>query len=139
MCLVHTNHSHFIFFSLAVCPDRMMWQKTCNNKMSILRPHNEVWRCWIYIFESFLGEKVRRMDHYQKNDKTEKEKGLGRKKKNKRWDRKGESNDSPEIPDRREPSDIPSLPSGLYTWNFKNNMWSCCINHTPHAQHNKIK
>ena len=32
--------------------------------------------------------------------------------KNKRGDRKGESNDSPEIPDRRETSDIPSLPSG---------------------------
>ena len=33
-------------------------------------------------------------------------------KKNKRGDRKGESNDSPEIPDRRETSDIPGLPSG---------------------------
>ena len=27
-------------------------------------------------------------------------------------DRKGESNDSPEIPDRRMTSDIPGLPSG---------------------------
>ena len=36
--------------------------------------------------------------------------GLGRK--NKRGDRKGESNDSPEIPDRRQTSDIPVLPLG---------------------------
>ena len=50
------------------------------------------------------------MDHSQKNDKTERARGLGRK--NKRGDRKGESNDSPEIPDRRVTSDIPSLPSG---------------------------
>ena len=33
--------------------------------------------------------------------------------KNKRGDSKGESNDSPEIPDRGETSDIPGLPSGL--------------------------
>ena len=32
--------------------------------------------------------------------------------KNKRGDRKGESNDNPEIPDRRGTSDVPSLPSG---------------------------
>ena len=44
-------------------------------------------------------EKVRRMDHQQKNDKTERARGPGRK--NNRGDRKGESNDSPEIPDRR--------------------------------------
>ena len=31
---------------------------------------------------------------------------------NKRGDSKVESNDSPEIPDREETSDIPSLPSG---------------------------
>ena len=43
------------------------------------------------------------MDH-----KTERARGLGRKKQ----ERKGESNDSPEIPDRRETSDIPGLPSG---------------------------
>ena len=42
---------------------------------------------------------------------TERARGLGRK--NKRGDRKGESNDSPEIPDRRETSDIPGLPSGV--------------------------
>ena len=52
------------------------------------------------------------MDHQQKNEKTEGARGLGRKKKNKRGDRKGESNDSPEIPDRRKTSDIPGLPSG---------------------------
>ena len=57
------------------------------------------------------------MDHQQKNDKTERARGLGRK--NKRGDRKEESNDSPEIPDRRETSDIPSLPSGLTKTNNK--------------------
>ena len=35
--------------------------------------------------------------------------------KNKRGDRKGESNDCPEIPDRRVTSDIPGLPSGAQT------------------------
>ena len=33
--------------------------------------------------------------------------------KNKRGDSKVESNDSPEIPDRGETSDIPGLPSGV--------------------------
>ena len=50
------------------------------------------------------------MDHQQKNDKTERARGLGRR--NKREDRKGESNDSPEIPDRRVTSDILGFPSG---------------------------
>ena len=49
-------------------------------------------------------KKVRRMDHKQKNDRTERARGLGRK--NKRGDRKGESNDSPEIPGKRTTSDI---------------------------------
>ena len=44
------------------------------------------------------------MAHQQKNDKTERARGLGRK--NKRGDRKGELNDSPKIPDRRGTSDI---------------------------------
>jgi len=35
--------------------------------------------------------------------------------KNKRGDRKEKSNDSPEIPDRRVPSDIPGLPLGVKT------------------------
>ena len=47
----------------------------------------------------------------RKNDKTERARGLGRKKNN-GGDRKGESNDSPEIPDRRTTSDIPGPPSG---------------------------
>ena len=38
--------------------------------------------------------------------------GREKKKKKKRGDRKGESDDSPEIPDRRETSDTPGLPSG---------------------------
>ena len=41
------------------------------------------------------------MDYKVKNLKTERARGLGRKKKKKKGDRKGESNDSPEIPDRR--------------------------------------
>ena len=54
-------------------------------------------------------------------DKIERVTGLGRRKdrkgnrtrqKNKRGESKVESNDSPEIPDRGETSDIPSLPSG---------------------------
>ena len=44
--------------------------------------------------------------------KTERARGLGRKMK--RGDRKGKSNDSPEIPDRRVTSYIPGLPSGIY-------------------------
>ena len=42
----------------------------------------------------------------QKNDKTKEREDQVE---NKRGDRKGESNDSPEIPDRRKPSDIPGL------------------------------
>ena len=41
-----------------------------------------------------------------------KSKRTRQKKKNKRGDRKGESNDSPEIPDRRATPDIPGLPLG---------------------------
>ena len=60
---------------------------------------------------SFLGKKsgewtIRRKMTRQKSKRTR------QKKKNKRGDRKGESNDSPEIPDRRVTSDIPSLHSG---------------------------
>ena len=51
----------------------------------------------------------------EKNVKTERTRGLGKKKKKEREREelgKGESNDSPEIPDRRVTSDIPGLPSG---------------------------
>ena len=48
----------------------------------------------------------------QKKDKTERVIGLG---KRTRGDSKVESNDSPEIPDREETSDIPGLPSGVVT------------------------
>ena len=40
-------------------------------------------------------------------------KGTRTRQKNKRGDSKVESNDSPEIPDRGETSDIPGLPSGM--------------------------
>ena len=39
-------------------------------------------------------------------------KGMRPRQKKQTGDRKGESNDSPQIPDRRETSDIPGLPSG---------------------------
>ena len=58
----------------------------------------------------FSGKKSGEWTISRKNDKTERAKGLGRKKK--RGDRKGESNASPEIPDRRVTSDIPGLPLG---------------------------
>ena len=50
-----------------------------------------------------------------------------RQKKNKRGDRKGESNDSSEIPDRRATSDIPGLPSG-FSWQYRYfniSFWMC--------------
>ena len=50
-----------------------------------------------------------RMDHEQKNDKIGRARGLGRKT---TGNRNGDSNDSPEIPDRRVTSDTPVLPSG---------------------------
>ena len=60
-------------------------------------------------------KKFRRKGQQAENDKTERVTGLG--KKNKRGDSKVESNDSPEIPDRGETSDIPGLPSG---WGLNN-------------------
>ena len=48
------------------------------------------------------------------NQQAEKDrKGNRTRQKNKRGDRKMESSDSPEIPDRGETSDIPSIPSGV--------------------------
>ena len=49
------------------------------------------------------------MDSRQKKIRQE---GNRTRQKNKRGDSKVESNDSPEIPDRGETSDIPGLPSG---------------------------
>ena len=60
--------------------------------------------------EKYLEKKSGEWTIIRKMTKQERAKGLGRK--NKTGDRKGESNDSPEIPDRREISDIPSPPSG---------------------------
>ena len=48
-------------------------------------------------------EKKKRYD--RKNNRT--------RQKNKTGDSKVDSNDSPEIPDRRDTSDIPGLPSGI--------------------------
>ena len=50
---------------------------------------------------------MRRKGQQAENDKTERVTGLGRRT---RGDSKVESNDSPEIPDRGETSDIPGLP-----------------------------
>ena len=60
--------------------------------------------------EEFSGEKVKRMG--QQAEKRKDRKGNSTRQKNKRLDSKEESNDSPEIPDRWETSDIPGLPSG---------------------------
>ena len=48
----------------------------------------------------------------KKRKKEEDRKGNRTRQKNKKGDRKVESNDSPEIPDRGETSNIPGLPSG---------------------------
>ena len=61
--------------------------------------------------EEFSGKKVRGMDK-QAEKKPKNRKSNGTRQKNKRGDSKVESNDSPEIPDRGETSDIPGLPSG---------------------------
>ena len=63
------------------------------------------------MFESFLEKKSGEWTISRKKWQDRKSKRT-RQKKNKRGDRKGESNDIPEIPDRRVISDIPSLPSG---------------------------
>ena len=62
-------------------------------------------------YESFLGEKSGEWTISRKTTRQKKQEDKAEK--NKRGDRKGKSNDSPEIPDRRLTSDIPGLPSGL--------------------------
>ena len=51
----------------------------------------------------------------QQAEKRKDKKGNRTRQKNKRGESKVESNDSPEIPDRGETSDIPGLPSGDLT------------------------
>ena len=62
-------------------------------------------------FEEFSGKssEERTTSKQEKKDT----KGNRTRQKNKRGDSKVESNDSPEIPDRGETSDIPGLPSGV--------------------------
>ena len=62
--------------------------------------------------EGFSGKKSRELASRQKKDHTE---NNGSKQNKKRGNRKVESNDNPEIPDRGETSDIPGLPSGTLT------------------------
>ena len=51
-----------------------------------------------------MGSRQKKKKEDRKSNRT--------RQKNKRGDSKVESNDSPEIPDRGETSDIPGLPSG---------------------------
>ena len=57
-------------------------------------------------------KKFRRMDQQAKKKRSDRKSNRTRQK-NKTGDSKVESNDSPEIPDRGETSDIPGLPSGV--------------------------
>ena len=59
--------------------------------------------------EEFSGKSL---EERASRQKTIRQKGNRTSQKNKRGDSKAESNDSPEIPDRGETSDIPGLPSG---------------------------
>ena len=58
------------------------------------------------MLEEFSGKSSGEWTSRQKKDKTERVTGIGRRT---RGDSKVESNDSPEIPDRGETSDIPGL------------------------------
>ena len=90
--------------------------------------------CWTraiqkaYLFtkniEEFSGKSLEERTSRQKKIR---QKGNRTRQKNKRGDSKVESNDSPEIPDRGETSDIPGLPSGA-TWEgtIWGNRWHCC-------------
>ena len=70
-----------------------------------------------YLFrkniEEFSGKSLEERASMQKRLDR---KGNRIKQKNMRGDSKVESNDSPEIPDRGETSDIPGLPSGACLW-----------------------
>ena len=63
--------------------------------------------------EEFSGKSLEEWTSRQKKKKTRYDRKSNRtRQKNKRKDSKVESNDSPEIPDKEETSDIPGLPSG---------------------------
>ena len=64
------------------------------------------------MLENFLGKK--RQENGQLTEKRQDRKSKRTwQKKNERRDRKGESNDSPKVPDKRLTSDIPGLPLGF--------------------------
>ena len=69
------------------------------------------------MFEHFLGRKKREengpLAEKRQDRKSKSTRHKTKRRRRKRGDRKGESNDSPKIPDRSETSDIPGLPSGL--------------------------
>ena len=67
--------------------------------------------------EEFSGKKFRRKGQQAENDKTERVTGLGRRTREEiaKWNQ----NDSHEIPDRGETSDIPGLPSGIVNMKLK--------------------
>ena len=91
-----------------------IWQQAAPTNYHLLAAQQEPYKKAYPLTKniwSFLGEKesgewtISRKMTRQKEQKDWAEK-------NKRGDRKGESNDSPETPDRRITSDIPGLPSG---------------------------
>ena len=74
------------------------------------------------IVENFWWKKRQENGPLAENDKTKETTGLGRRT---RADRKWEPKDSPEIPDRRETSDIPGLPSAdVYTGLCAFSVWT---------------
>ena len=66
--------------------------------------------------EEFSGKSL---EERASRQKMKDRKGNRTRQKNKRRDSKVESNDSPEIPDRGETSDIPGLPSGVGGGGYK--------------------
>ena len=89
-------------------------QTTCHLLAAQQEPHTQTKKKKKKSPTLSLNERGLKILKKRKNlcDKTERTRGLGRKT---RGDRKGESNDSPEIPDRWMTSDIQGLPAGDWT------------------------
>ena len=64
--------------------------------------------------EEFCGKGSGEWASWQKEKKKKDRKSNRTKQKNKRGESKVEPNDSPEVPDKGETSDIPGLPSGVH-------------------------
>ena len=79
-----------------------------------------------------MGQKAeRKKKEDRKNNRTQQ--------KNSRGDSKVESNDSPEIPDRGETSDIPGLPSGGIMQNELNKIINKTVNRMVEFQPRNLK